>query len=150
MAHTSKYLTLRQTRGLEKLGDAYLPGDDELPSFSALGCAEHVDEVLDYLPADDRNSLKLLLGLLSITPRFKLVWLAKLLERSHNLPGPLGGGLRFLRMGLKGLVLTLYYSGKTGANYQGRTPLDVLGYDVGVYTGDLEGMKAAEIQKQSS
>lgn len=138
MPGPSRHLTSRQMRGLSKLGDAYLPGDGVLPSFSATGCAEHVDEVLDNLPEVDRDSLQLLLTLLSLTPQFKLVWLARFLEWSPKIPGPLGAGLRFLRMGIKGLVLTLYYSGKTGAEYHGPKPLEVLGYEVGVYADDVD------------
>ena len=132
------YLTSWQLRGLQQLGDAWCPGDDELPSFSKLGCAEHVDAILEHMDPSDRSGLKLLLGLCAPWPagliRLKmwtLDWLAA------RLPGPAGAGLRFLQMGLKGLVMTLYYSGRKGHAFQGRTPHEVLGYQVGVYTGDL-------------
>ena len=50
MPHESRYLNARQRLGLDRLGDALLPGDDEFPSFSRLGCGEHVDKLL----ADER------------------------------------------------------------------------------------------------
>lgn len=133
----TRQLSRTQLRGLKRLGDAYLPGDEQLPSFTELGCAAHVDTILDEMPADDRRSLKLLLGVLAFTPRVLVIALAWCLEAAPHVPGPLGGPLRFLRMGLKGLVLTLYYSGRRGPGYTGRTPLEVLGYRVGVYTADV-------------
>ena len=52
MSWSSRYLNARQQRGLVKLGQVYCPGDDEFPSFAALGCAECVDELLEYMPED--------------------------------------------------------------------------------------------------
>ncbi|MBX7168996.1 MAG: hypothetical protein K1X74_21855 [Pirellulales bacterium] len=136
---TSRHLSPRQYRGLEKLGDAYFPAGGEFPAFSSLGCAEHVDEVLDPMPAGDRDSLKVLLGLLRFMPQWKLALLVRWLEGAPSVPDWAGGGaLRFLRMGIRGLAMTLYYSGRKGARYTGRTPLDILDYRVGVYTGDCE------------
>lgn len=138
MNHPSRHLSAAAWRGLNRLGDALLPGDGALPSFSTLGCAEHVDVVLDEMAPSDRDSLKLLLAFCAYVPRPLLVGLFALLERGTGTPGPLGRGIRFLRMGLKGLLLTLYYSGNRGAAYAGPTPLDVIEYQVSVYTGDLE------------
>lgn len=138
MKSASRWLTPRQYRGLERLGDAYCPGDDALPAFSALGCGEHVDRVLEYMPEADRNSLKGLLAACSWLPSRLLRVGLDLLERfAPRAPWPMGGGLRFLQMGVKGLVMTLYYSGSCGREYRGATPYDVLEYHVGVYTGDL-------------
>jgi len=139
MSTSSRYLSARQFRGLEKLGDAYCPGDDELPSFAALGCAEHVDEVLDCMPEQDRRDLAMLLGVCAIKPRWALSAFIRLLALSPRIPSWLGGGmLRFLHMGIRGLILTLYYSGKAGSAYRGRTPHEVLGYEVSVYTADVD------------
>lgn len=137
MPSSTRHLSPRQFRGLQKLGDVYAPGDEQLPSFSRLGCGEAIDQVLDVMDPADRSSLKLLLGLLAWCPANWIRGLARLLERSPEMRGPWGGPLRFLRMGVKGLVLTLYYSGERGGAYQGPTPLDVLEYRVSVYTGDL-------------
>lgn len=136
--NSTKHLNAGQFRGLEKLGDAMCPGDEEFPSFSRLGCAEHVDVVLDEMPPADRDSLKLLLSILRFFPNAAIVGLLSLLEKSSELPGSLGIGVRFLRMGIRGLIMTLYYSGNRGASYQGPSPLDIAGYHVSVYTADLE------------
>lgn len=133
----SRYLTPRQIRGLEKLGDVYFPGDGEFPSFSACGCVEHVDVVWGGLSEGDRGSLARLLGLASFTPRFALRLLVACTERGAGWSGPLGVALRFLRFGLRGATTTLYYSGETGRGWAGPSPLDVIQYNVSVYTSDL-------------
>lgn len=149
MSWTSRYLSARQRRGLVKLGEAYCPGDGEMPSFAELGCAEHVDEILAEMPDADRRDLALLLGLCAWLPGFVLSGLVRFLEWSPNIPTPLGGALRFLRMGIRGLLLTLYYSGKSGAGYRGKTPFDVLDYEVSVYTADVDAAEAAANQAAS-
>lgn len=135
----SKSLTPRQIRGLEKIGDIYFPGDGDMPSFSRCGCASHGDVAVEALPDEDRNSLKTLLGIIGIAPRFLARGLVLLAESGTNWPGPLGTAMRFLRLGLRGVVTTLYYSGETGPDYDGPSPLDVIGYKVNVYTADVEG-----------
>ena len=136
------YLNARQIKGLNKLGDAFIPGDGELPSFSGSGCVEHADRVLGPMPEKDRSDLLMLLGLLSYLPGFALAVIWRILEWSTWVPTGAGAFLRFLRIGLKGLVVTLYYSGCTGAGFKGRGSYDVLGYRVGVYTGDLDSREA--------
>ena len=136
----SRFMSPIQFRGLNRLGDAFIPGDGELPSFSACGCAEHVDRVLGPMPEEDRKDLLMLLGILSMFPVFVLRMFWWLLEASRWIPTPVGSFLRFLRTGLKGLVVTLYYSGETGAGYTGPSSYSVLDYKVGVYTADLTPM----------
>lgn len=144
MSWNSRYLNARQRHGLTKLGQAYCPGDDVMPSFAELGCAEHVDELLEYMPAADRRDLALLLGICSFVPVFVLAGFVRMLLWSPHVPTPLGGALRFLHMGLRGLLLTLYYSGKSGANYRGKTPYEVLGYEVSVYTADVDAAETTQ------
>lgn len=129
-----------QRTGLNRLGDCYAPGGKvtaahgsrSFPSFSELGCIEHADRVLDYLPAADRNDLKLLLGILALSPPPVLkgfVWLLEHSESGLFSLGPVGSLLRLIRLGLKGLVFSLYYSGMRGSRYTGPTPVELLGYD---------------------
>lgn len=136
----SRFISAAQYRGLERLGDGMCPGDDEFPSFSSCGCGEHVDDVLELMNPPDLAQLKQLLTASSRMPAVAVQQLLKLAERSPRMSdrNPLAPTLRFLRLGLRGLVLSLYYSGRTGARYTGPTPLDVIGYDVGVFTGDVD------------
>jgi hypothetical protein len=129
-------LTPSQRRGLEKIGDVHFPGMGECPSFSQLGCADSAGFAISLLPADDRSSLLLLLGIVGSLPSGVAWLLVQVGEWGPKMPGPIGVGLRFLRFGLKGIVTSLYYSGEKGATYAGPTPLDLLGYQVGVYTAD--------------
>ncbi|MDZ7732327.1 MAG: hypothetical protein U5R31_03745 [Acidimicrobiia bacterium] len=138
-ANGSSVLNTSQYRGLQKLGDAMCPGDDDLPAFSTCGCAEHVDDILEGMNAGDLAQLKQLLTAAAIMPRPGIHQLLRTAERSSSMrdSNPLAPTLRFLRMGLRGLILTLYYSGRVGASYTEPSPLDVIGYDVSVYTDDL-------------
>ncbi|MBX3415845.1 MAG: hypothetical protein KF708_24390 [Pirellulales bacterium] len=143
MKTSSRYLSTRQTHGLVKLGEAYCPGDETFPSFAELGCAEHVDEILACMPEADRRDLAMLLGVCSWMPRFVLSSAVRLLQWSPRMPTPLGAAMRFLHMGIRGLLLTLYYSGRAGAGYRGPTPYDVLGYEVSVYTADVDATETS-------
>lgn len=125
----SKYLNARQLRGLNKLGDAMLPGYQELKGFSALGCAHQVDRILDHMPANDRNDLKLLLTVMALLPMFFVRGFLNLLEGTSTWNGPVGALLRFVRLGVRGLVMTLYYSHPKVT--------ELIGYQVNVYTADL-------------
>lgn len=125
----SKHLSARQLAGIEKVGDVLIPGDEESPRFSASGCVASVDRVLDFMPAQDLSDLKLLLTLLSWLPAGAVAAFLGFLERGKDSNGPLWGVLRLIRVGLRGLVMTLYYAQPAAA--------DRLGYKVGVYTADL-------------
>jgi len=133
-----KILNQKQYQGLQKLGDSFIPGDLELPRFSKLGCAEHVDTPLEEMSSNDLKDLKLLLTVLSFLPNIIIVLFLYSLELFYRLPGPLSGQIRFIRMGIKGLVVSLYYSGKSGKSYQGKGIHEIIGYSASVYTGDLD------------
>lgn len=125
---TSRFLGRRQLHGLDRLGDAMVPGEEDLPSFSRSGCAVAIDSVLQYLPPGDRKDLGLLLKILGLMPAFLVGGFVVLVERAGSLPGPLGTLLRFARIGTRGLVMSLYFS---------HPPvLDAIGYEVGVVMED--------------
>jgi hypothetical protein len=108
---SSRYFSALQLRSLERLGDCYLPGTETMPSFSATGAIEHVDTVFEGVDESDIRGLGLLLVLLRGTPLFLIRLLLLLLDRHHRFPPPLAGLFRLLNLGLKGPVMTLYYSG---------------------------------------
>jgi hypothetical protein len=72
----------------------------------------------------------MLLGILAFFPRFAIAILFKLLEGAPSVPGPLGAPLRLIRIGMRGVVMSLYY-GDTRV-------LKAMGYQVFVYTQDLK------------
>jgi hypothetical protein len=143
-APCSRHLVERQLRALARVGDCLVPGDEDLPAFSRCGCLVHVDRILDHLPADDRAALGTVLRLLGLAPGFAVRWLLSFLEADFPLPDMVAAPLRYLRLGLRGVVFSLYFSGAVGDNYTGPSPLEVLGYQVGVYTGDVEHGELAE------
>lgn len=117
-----------QSKGLNKLGDVMIPGDQDLPRFSTQGYEHQAYRVLDYLPTQDAQGLMLLLGVLGLLPSFLIVCLVFMIEKMSRIRGMLGAPFRVLWIGLKGLIMTLYYSG---------APLDVIGFKPFVYTGDV-------------
>ena len=132
----SRHLDRRQLRALVAIGDILVPGDEDLPSFSRLGRVAHVDRLLDFMPGDDLRSLQGVLSAASFLPRLLSAGLLQWLEAGLWPPGRWAPPLRVVRVGLRGIALSLYYSGGTGPSYDGPGPLDVLAYRVAVAIED--------------
>jgi hypothetical protein len=130
----SKHLNPTQLAGLLKVGDVLVPGDDDFPSFSRSGAIEHVDRMLDYMYDSDRNGVKALLALFRFTPRFKIRWIMALTEKHASLPEPLAAVCRMINLGVKGVVMTLYYSDLGN----GPSVLEVIHWDSKVVERDDE------------
>ena len=128
MARASRYLGATQLRGLDRLGDAYLPGDGTLPSFSDTGCSREIDAVLEHLPEQDRSDLGLLLRILGWLPAFLVAAFVWVTERGDSIPGAPGALLRFARIGTRGLVMSLYWDDPE--------VLRLIDYEVGVVVDD--------------
>ena len=124
MSITSDYLNKRELKGLKKLGDVICPKNKEFPSFSELGCIEFVDDAVGNLDPYDRNDLKLFLKIASILPKFMLKFVMIMINR------PFMTLLRMGNIGIKGIVYSLYYSGKQGSNYTGKPIFDIINYNV--------------------
>ena len=108
---TPETLTGTQLAGLLKVGDIMIPGDGELPSFSASGCARHADRMIAHMNAADREGITLLLGVFRFLPRILLRGLLRLTDRHAAFPEAIAPALRMINIGIKGAVMTLYYSG---------------------------------------
>ena len=134
MSSGTDLVTRRQLRGLNRLGDVFLPGGEGMPSFSESRCADSVDHVVRYLPDQDRKDMGMLLGILGLLPAFLSGLFVALLDRSDRIPGSVGSLLRFARVGIRGLVMSLYFSD--------RSVLRSIDYDVNVYLKDLETVDA--------
>ena len=124
----STYLSKGAIKGLTRIGDILIPGNDEFPSFSSFMCMDHIDGLLSYAPKDDINDLGMVLGILSILPKSILVWLVKMMANAHKNQGPLGTLLRQLNMGVRGIVFSLYYSDKPGISFKGKKPDEMIGF----------------------
>jgi hypothetical protein len=128
--NTAHQLSPLQTRGLRKVGDVLIPGDTDLPSFSKSGCIAHVDRMLEYMYAADRDGVKALLGVCGALPKVAVRGLLTLTEHHAGLPNAIGSVLRLINTGLKGVVMTLYYS-DVG---EGTSIYKVIQYDAKVVT----------------
>lgn len=129
MASPSQHVGSLQIRGLNKLGDVLAPGTEDLPSFSRSGAAAEADRIFDYMPASDLKDLNLLLTIMGLVPMIVVRGFVGFLEKSERIPGGVGAFLRFARIGIRGLVMSLYW-GHPRVHA-------VIGYDVSVYTEDL-------------
>jgi len=126
----SKHYDARQLAAIDKIGNLLLPGVADMPKFSAVAPTRHIDRVLDYMPESDRKDLGMLLKILGYCPKFLVAFFLGVLEACAGFPGPLGSGIRFVRLGLRGLVMTLYYCDPA--------VLKIIGYDVKVHTADFK------------
>ena len=105
-----QFLTPRQQRGLLAIGDVLIPGDEQFPSFSRSDCAAAADRIFMDMPQGDRDRVRRLLGLFRFIPRVVLrPWFA-CIERYEGFPESLAPTLRVLSLGIKRVVMTLYYS----------------------------------------
>ena len=126
----SIYFSRQAMRGLNRLGDLFLPRNGDWPSFSEYGCAANVDDLLAYAPPDDIATLNSVLSVLSLMPDGFLRYLADQMENSPSIENPSGSLLRLLNLGLRGILFSLYYANKAGPGYQGMHPHDVMGYQL--------------------
>ena len=132
MNATSRHLNQRQLHTINRIGNLLVPAGSDFPSFSESGCLYNIDDILEPTPAGDRQSLKLVLTLLSVWPDGALNWLLKKLQAADNMPiwsDALASHLRLLLLGLRGMVFTLYYSGQ-GNPYQPNRIYEVMDYHV--------------------
>lgn len=104
-------LSPAQLATLNRIGDLMIPGDGDLPSFSASRCAEQADRMLAHMYDADREGVLMLLGLFRALPNAAVRGLLRLCDHEARFPDPLGAGLRMIGIGVKGVVMTLYYSG---------------------------------------
>lgn len=126
----SKYLNALQLKGLVRLGNLMLPRSGAYPSFQELGCIEHIDAIAAYIPEVDLADLKLLLSLLAVIPKTGLKGLIQMMQNPDPWPEAVASTLRQMDTGLRGIVMSLYYSGRKGAQYQGPTPLELMGVEI--------------------
>jgi len=127
----STFLSNRALKAIERIGDLLLPRTGDFPSFSETGSIEHIDDLLAHAPAGDVSDLNTALVALSFMPTFVLKWLIRKMEESHNNEsGGMSSLLRQLNLGLRGLIFSCYYSGKTGSHFTGQNPVDLIGFNV--------------------
>ncbi|MBX3421161.1 MAG: hypothetical protein KF752_06350 [Pirellulaceae bacterium] len=126
----SKHLSRIHLSSLSRLGDLYIPGTDRLPSFSQSGCLHHLDIVLDGIHPDDLNAVRWLLAGLWLTPKWILRKLLSMMDQHDQYSEWIATPLRLVSLAIKGLVMSLYYSGLTIDDSHSPTVLDRIGYSL--------------------
>lgn len=137
--NASKNLSPLQMRALAKVGDVVIPGDEVLPPFSRSGSLRHVDRMLDHMSDFDRDGVKLLLTVMRFLPSIAIAAILHVAQRDRALPSFIGAACRMVNIGIKGVVMTLYYSDL------GDEPLilPAIGYDAKVVV-PAEGDESAD------
>ncbi|MCY3414376.1 MAG: hypothetical protein INQ03_22205 [Candidatus Heimdallarchaeota archaeon] len=125
-----EFISDREARIINKIGDALIPENGEFPKFSDTGCIEHADDLLRYMAPQDLKDLKLLYFVGGIFPKFLFRWVIKLCKQHKYFPAFIATQLRFIDFGVCSLVYTLYYSSKTKVDFKGHKVYDVLDFEV--------------------
>ncbi|MCG8313078.1 MAG: hypothetical protein MI976_07670 [Pseudomonadales bacterium] len=126
----SKHLKRTQLMSLQRLGDFYIPGNTRMPSFSAANCIRYVDVVLDEVDADDVYLMGWLLLLLRWAPGFIIEFLLTTMDHHHRYPEWIAGPLRLMSLALKGITMSLYYSGLSDQETDTADVHQLMGYEL--------------------
>lgn len=126
----SNYISHRALKGLNKLGDVVIPKSQTLPSFSETNAIEYVDEVLEVTDPEDVTALNILLTVIHFLPAGFSKGLLKLSEQCERLPDWIGNPLRMVNIALRGIPLSLYYSGLQGSQAKGSNVLEIMEYEL--------------------
>jgi hypothetical protein len=105
--------TKAHLKGVEKLGRVVMPEDSDFPAFSEIGAEKYLNRMVDYMYEDDKSAILIILKLFSIMPLFMIRWTMSLIETGSKWQGMPGAPFRMLRIALKGLIFTVYYSDVT-------------------------------------
>lgn len=126
----SRFFNRVQLASLTRLGNIYAPGNGRLPSFSETQCIEYIDEVLASVDPDDVQ----LLGVLLLVLRWVPLWLMRpmiaMMDHHDRYPEWMAGGLRLVSLGVKGVIMSLYFSGLQGTASSGTNVYDAMGYSL--------------------
>jgi hypothetical protein len=57
-------------------------------------------------------------------------WLLKKMSSSHKSNGGLSALFRQIDFGMRGIIFSCYYSNKTGKNFTGKKPFEVINYSL--------------------
>ena len=126
----SSLFSRRQLNGLIRIGDLMLPANGRFPAFSQTGCVERIDDLMGTAHPDDIRDLGLLLLVFNYLPTVMLRWILQLIDKTEQMPSFIAPLFRTLNIGIKGVVLSLYYSGYSRVTYQGPSALDAIDYQV--------------------
>ncbi len=130
----TRCLSSRELKGFLKVADIMACGDEEFPKFSNTDFYKKVDYILEELPKEDYEGIKLLFNIFSFLPIFLITFFVNLTENPFG-PAILKSNLYKINSGLKGIVFTVYYSRLPG---EGERIFSLLGWDTKIpgYDGE--------------
>ncbi len=103
--------------GLIKLGDTLIgtpKTDEQLPPFATVvnesRTKKDLEEVFEQIEGDERRQLEQLLTICGYLPRFILSFFWVAVSVASRWSGPAGTTARQLKLGLRGLLVSLYFS----------------------------------------
>jgi hypothetical protein len=117
-------------KGIQKIGDVFLPGNQEFPSYSKAGGTYKLNDIVQYAPDGDIQDLNMVLIIFSFTPMFILKALVKMMGNATE-NGKLGlipTTFRQLDLGLRGILYSTYYGEFTNPEYKGKSPMELIDY----------------------
>lgn len=126
----SKLYNAGQIRVIERIGDIMIPKADDFPSFSELGAVHAIDRVMEPAHPDDIKDLGMLLTLLRFMPDALIKLIITLAVNAHKSNSFISPLLRQLDIGLRGIVFSLYYANLKSDSYTGKTPFDVMEFEL--------------------
>jgi hypothetical protein len=128
----SQHISNQAIKGLSKIGDIFLPGNEEFPKYSEVAGTYFVNDMVQYAPEEDLASLNLVLIIFSFLPKFVLRWLVNKMGEAtaKGNEGMIPTTLRQLDLGLRGILYATYYGEFTNPEYKGKTPVQLMDYQV--------------------
>jgi hypothetical protein len=138
---TSHWLSPAQLAGLVKVGDVLVPGEGDLPSLSASNAAAAADRLFAHMAPGDRDAVRVLLGVFRWLPRPLLYAIFWVTSRHRVAPEPIARALRLVNLGVKGIVMTLYWS-DVG---EGRSVHEAIGWDPRIVETELQAASTPRV-----
>lgn len=117
-------------RGLERVGDIFVPASGAFPAFSATGCAVGVTEIYRTTPSSDVTSLQTVFIFFNLVPKWIMLRFFRFLGWVSLKPWHIAIHFRKLYLGVRGIVLSLYYSNLTDPAYAGPRPWDAIHFQL--------------------
>jgi hypothetical protein len=126
----SELFSTKQISGLNKLGDIIMPENGEFPAFSKTGCAHHIDIAMMNAHPDDVRDFGFLLLFCYYSPAMMIRLILDCADNADRFPFFITPLLRKLNIGIKGVVVSLYYSGENGLSSNSKSTLDVIDFNL--------------------
>lgn len=134
-------------KGILKAGDVIIPGEGKFPKFSQTPFIKDLGRMSNYMEPADRADFKLLMTLMAFMPSFLIRLILKIAALHESFPVFIGALLRQINIGVKGVILTMYYS---GMGDEGEAILENLGYRTEINTPMSQDTELENLMSQNN